>query len=123
MPFDQVNVPESNRTKHLKEARELLARPDGWCAHYRTYYDDDGTTQHCALGALDTVMTTGRYEVDISEEVALLACFAEPPGMMGFAPSQMVAMHNNLLGQTRTLTMFDQAIEESIRLDALAALV
>jgi hypothetical protein len=132
MPFDNVNVPESELTHALREARDLIDK--GWISGTLS----NGKGGFCALGAAYHVA----YPVSRISRIMirLLAKHADyVPFNVAYVAREtydnrffttmdpgcaiIVAAHNDILGREATLRMFDAAIAESIAMTMDAATV
>lgn len=122
MPLD-TSTSESERTRKLREARDVLAR--GYCRGVRS----DGRGNHCALGAIDTAYKCWDRADLSNPAIELLGEFCTYRGVDEFNhdivrdeshPIVKIAGHNNMTNKKSMLQAFDKAIEKSMQLDVEA---
>lgn len=129
MPFDNANIPESKRTRVLKDARAYITPPERHAL---------GSLRMghacCALGAIGHAISGDAMDhmTPLGGEVkAVLAKHTTYHGYDKFnctsvgpnaCDESRIAAHNNMLGHGPTLEMFDAAIAESEAMDARTAM-
>lgn len=128
MPLDQANIPESQCTRNLKAARAVIASEETWTIGTR----DDYHGSYCAIGAIEKTIGVASFTLErhhesrYVNEIMLLSKHGiysdiahDPNDIDGML--RRIAGTNNRSGHKRTLKMFDDAIAESMALDATVA--
>jgi hypothetical protein len=117
----------------LTRARAVIAHPDHWTIGTRTLVKNDGSTAHCALGALDVAFQElggDRKYIDYADEpflkytshpvVDLLASVINKGRKSHNEPSDVVAQFNNAVEHEDVIALFDLAIARQLVIDSMA---